>query len=59
MPASFFLSISTTRFFSVMIDELRGIKVASFTLEDVFGELPHVRRDLYGRNVVEVLLRDL
>ena len=40
-----------------MVHELRGVEVRRLALEDVLGELEHIRLDLHVRNVVEIFLR--
>src|ERR1700686_2268387 len=43
--------------FLVVINKLRGVEVGRFALEDVLGQLEHIRLDLHFRNVVEIFLR--
>ena len=40
----------------VVIDELRRIKASRFALENVVGELEHIRRDPYVGDIIEIFL---
>src|SRR5271155_2434513 len=43
--------------FLIAIRELRGVEVRRLALEDVLGQLEHIRLDLHIRNVVEIFFR--
>ena len=43
--------------FLIAIHELRGIEVRRLALEDVLGQLEHIRLDPHVRNVLEIILR--